>query len=156
MVMSPYEWKIRVGWKTPYKQNNQHGISTRFRLTTNKMSNLKYHRIERNLQYLSISLGSHFVVWDLIHRYLAKILPIRRKSLSNQTIIKILFLPALPKAKAGLGVQSLRPSIRSKILSSQLLWNSWFNYVVMHIGRQEILIPSFLFELCPLELREYS
>ena len=35
------------------------------------------------------------------------------------------FLPASPKAKAGLGVQSLRPSVcpsvRPKILSSQLL-----------------------------------
>ena len=30
-------------------------------------------------------------------------------------------LPASPKAKAGLGVQSLRPSVRPKILSSQLL-----------------------------------
>ena len=48
------------------------------------------------------------------------------------------FLPASPKAKAGLGVQSL---------SSQLLWNYWSNYhetwyvdktsyVVMHIGRK--------------------
>ena len=36
-------------------------------------------------------------------------------------------LPASPKAKAGLGVQSLRPSVcpsvRPKILSSQLVWN---------------------------------
>ena len=92
MVMSPYEWKIRVGWKIHNKQNNQHAISTRFRLTTNKMSNLKYHRIEKNLQYLSISLGSHYVVWDLIHRYMSKIFTIRRKTLSNQTTIDILFL----------------------------------------------------------------
>ena len=64
-------------------------------------------------------------------------------------------LPASPKAKAGLGVQSLRPSVRlsvcpsvrPKILSSQLLWNYWSDfletwyvdrtsYVVMHIGRK--------------------
>ena len=77
----------------------------------------------------------------------------------------VVFLPALPKAKAGLGVQSLRPSVRPtvrpKILSSQLLWNYWSNYretwyvdrtsyVVMHISRK------FLWELCPLELRKYS
>ena len=61
------------------------------------------------------------------------------------------FLPASPKAKAGLGVQSLRPSVcpsvRPKILSSQLLWNYWSNYhetwyvdrttyVVMHSGKK--------------------
>ena len=64
--------------------------------------------------------------------------------------IKVPFLPASPKAKAGLGVQSLRPSVRPsvhpKILSSQLLWNYWSNYHetwyvdrtsygVMHIDR---------------------
>ena len=76
---------------------------------------------------------------------------------------EVIFLPASPKAKAGLGVQSLRPSvrpsicpsicpsvcpsIRPKILSSQLLWNYWSNYHetwyvdrtsygVMHIGRK--------------------
>ena len=57
------------------------------------------------------------------------------------------FLPASPKAKADLGVQSLRPSVRPIILSSQLLWHYWSNYhetwyvdrtsyVVMHIGRK--------------------
>ena len=67
----------------------------------------------------------------------------------------IRFLPASPMAKAGLGVGSLRPSVRQsvcpsvrpEILSSQLLWNYWSNYhetwyvdrtsyVVMHIGRK--------------------
>ena len=59
----------------------------------------------------------------------------------------VFFQPASPKAKAGIGVQSLRPSVRPKILSSQLLWNYWSDfhetwnvhrtaYVVMHIGRK--------------------
>ena len=83
---------------------------------------------------------------------------------TNQSLFKS-FLPASPKAKAGLGVQSLRPSVRPsvcpsvcpsvrpKILSSQLLWNYWSNYhetwyvartsyVVMHIGRK-IWSPHF-------------
>ena len=42
------------------------------------------------------------------------------------------FIPASPKAKAGLGVQSLRPSVcpsvRPKIFSSQLLWNYWSDF----------------------------
>ena len=63
--------------------------------------------------------------------------------------IRIIYflLPASPKAKAGLGVGSLRPSVRPKILTSQLLWNYWSNYheiwyvdrtsyVVMHIRRK--------------------
>ena len=47
--------------------------------------------------------------------------------LSYQGSCCIWFLPASPKMKAGLGVQSLRSSVRPsvcpKILSSQLLWN---------------------------------
>ena len=61
------------------------------------------------------------------------------------TGVRMAFLPASPKAKAGLGVQS--PSVRRKVLSSQLLWNYWSNYhktwyvdrtsyVVMHISRK--------------------
>ena len=40
-------------------------------------------------------------------------------------LVKYPFLPASPKSKAGLGLQSLRPSVGLKILSSQLLWNYW-------------------------------
>ena len=45
--------------------------------------------------------------------------------ISEFIFLSLWFLPASPKAKAGLGVQSLRPSVRPsvrpKILSSQLL-----------------------------------
>ena len=80
------------------------------------------------------------------------------------------FLPASPKAKAGLGVQSLRPSVRPsvcpsvrpKILSSQLLWKYWSNYhetwyvdrtsyVVMHIGRK-FWSPHFCWSYVPWNL----
>ena len=72
------------------------------------------------------------------------------------------FLPASPKVKAGLGVQSLRPSVRPKILSSQLLWNYWSNYhetwyvdrtshVVMHIGRK-FWSPHFCGSYAPWNL----
>ena len=49
-------------------------------------------------------------------------------------------------------------------LSSQLLWNYWSDFhETWYVDRtlwcyaygQEILIPSFLLELCPLELRKY-
>ena len=75
-------------------------------------------------------------------------------------------LPASPKAKAGQGVQSLHPSVRlsihSKILSSQLLWNYWSNshetwyvdrtsYDVMHIGRK-FWSPHFCGSYAPWNL----
>ena len=78
----------------------------------------------------------------------------------------VTFLPASPKAKAGLGVQSLRlsvrPSVRPKIMSSQLLWNYWSNYnetwyvdrtsyVVMHIGRK-FWSPHFCWSYVPWNL----
>ena len=79
-------------------------------------------------------------------------------------------LPASPKAKAGLGVQSLGPpvcpsillSIRPKILSSQLLWNYWSDfhetwyvdrtsYGVMHIDRK-FWSPHFCGSYAPWNL----
>ena len=59
-----------------------------------------------------------------------QILPLRTRSQCGVSDTQVTvdargFLPASPKAKAGLGVQSLRPSVRPsvrpKILSSQLL-----------------------------------
>ena len=55
---------------------------------------------------------------------------------------------------------SVCSSVRPKILSSQLLWNYWsdfhetwyVNRTSCYAYRQEILIPSFLWELYPLEL----
>ena len=74
------------------------------------------------------------------------------------------FLPASPKAKAGLRVGSLSPSVRPKILSSQLLWNYWSNYhetwfvdgtlyVVMHIGRK-FWSPHFCGSYAPWNLEK--
>ena len=72
-----------------------------------------------------------------------------------------LFLRASPKAKAGLGVQSLRPSVRPSQnlviatplkLLFQLSWNlvCRSDIICSYAYRQEILIPLFLWEVCPL------
>ena len=68
-----------------------------------------------------------------------------RKFTPNQFFISM-FLPALPKAKAGLGVQSLRPSVRPFVCpsvpkschrnSSETWYVDRTSYVFMHIGRK--------------------
>ena len=69
------------------------------------------------------------------------------------------FLPALPKAKAGLGMQSLRPS-QNLVIATPLKLRSnyhetWYvdrnSYVVMHIGRK-FWSPHFCGSYAPWKL----
>ena len=82
--------------------------------------------------------GAAFLVLECGHvghivKSIIKVFRFQQKNLLLSYGFFFLFLPASPKAKAGLGVQSLRPSVRPsvcpsvcpsvrpKILSSQLL-----------------------------------